>query len=50
MKSEINDILPPHVRRSLIKFGADLSIARRKRRLTVGMVCERLAEDRGVTS
>ena len=42
MKSEINDILPPHVRRSLVKFGADLSIARRKRRLTVAMMCERL--------
>ena len=42
MKSEINDILPPYVRRSLVKFGADLSIARRKRRLTVAMMCERL--------
>jgi transcriptional regulator with XRE-family HTH domain len=42
MKSSVNDILPPQVRRSLAKFGADLSIARRKRRLTVAMVCERL--------
>ena len=42
MKSEISNILPSHVRRSLVKFGADLSIARRKRRLTVAMVCERL--------
>ena len=42
MKSSVNDILPPHVRRSFVKFGADLSIARRKRRLTVAMMCERL--------
>lgn len=42
MKSEVNDILPPNVRRSLLKFGADLSIARRKRRLKVAMMCERL--------
>ena len=42
MKSEVNDILPPNVRRSFDKFGADLSIARRKRRLTVAMMCERL--------
>lgn len=42
MKSEVNNILPVHVRRSLVKFGSDLSIARRKRRLTVAMMCERL--------
>lgn len=42
MRSAVNDILPSHVRRSLVKFGADLSIARRKRRLTVAMMCERL--------
>jgi len=42
MRSEVNDILPLHVRRSLVKFGADLSIARRKRRLTGAMMCERL--------
>ena len=41
MKSEVSDILPPNVRRSLKKFGSDLSIARRKRRLTVAMMCER---------
>ena len=34
--------MPPRVRRSLKKFGEDLSIARRKRRLTVAMMCERL--------
>ena len=42
MRSEIHDILPPQVRNSLDKFGSDLSVARRKRRLTVAMMCERL--------
>ncbi len=42
MKSDVKDILPLHVRRSLVKFGSDLSIARRKRRLTVAMMCERI--------
>ena len=46
MKSAVNDILPSQVRRSLRKFGADLSIARRKRRLTVAMMCERLGVSR----
>jgi transcriptional regulator with XRE-family HTH domain len=34
--------MPARVRRSLAKFGADLSIARRKRRLTAAMMCERI--------
>jgi len=42
MKSQVTDLFPPNVRRSLVKFGGDLSIARRKRRLTVAMMCERL--------
>ena len=42
MKSTVTDILPHQVRRSLAKFGKDLSIARLKRRLTVAMMCERL--------
>ncbi len=42
MKSAVTDILPLKVRRSLAKLGGDLSIARRKRRLTVAMMCERL--------
>ena len=41
MKSGTNDILPVQVRRSLVKLGSDLSIARRKRHLTVAMMCER---------
>jgi DNA-binding XRE family transcriptional regulator len=42
MRSAVHDILPPKVRRSLTKFGADLSLARRKRRLTAAMMSERL--------
>ena len=43
MRSSITDILPIHVRRSLRQFGADLSLARRKRGLTLDMMAERLA-------
>jgi DNA-binding XRE family transcriptional regulator len=42
MRSSVHDILPPKVRRSLTQFGADLSLARRKRRLTAAMMSERL--------
>jgi transcriptional regulator with XRE-family HTH domain len=42
MRSSVLDVLPAHVRRSLTKFGADLSLARRKRRLTTRMMAERL--------
>ena len=42
MRSSVHDVLPPKVRRSLKKFGADLALARRKRRLTTAMMCERL--------
>ena len=42
MRSAVYDILPQSVKRSLIKFGTDLSIARRKRQLTVAMMAERL--------
>jgi len=37
----MHDVLPTGVRRSLSKFGHDLAVARRKRRLTVGMMAER---------
>jgi len=36
------DLLPPPVRRSLIKLGRDIAVARRKRRLTAAMMAERL--------
>jgi transcriptional regulator with XRE-family HTH domain len=46
MRSAVFDVLPPHIRRSLTKFGGDLSIARRKRRLTAAMMSERLGVSR----
>ena len=42
MRSSVYEILPPAIRRSLVKFGGDLSLARRKRQLTVAMMAERL--------
>lgn len=36
------DLLPLAVQRSLRKFGADIAIARRKRRLTTAMMAERI--------
>jgi transcriptional regulator with XRE-family HTH domain len=46
MKSQVYNILPVNVRRALKKFGNDLSISRRKRRLTVAMMCERTGVSR----
>ena len=46
MHSSVYDILPPAVRRSLVKFGGDLALARRKRQLTVAMMAERLGISR----
>jgi DNA-binding XRE family transcriptional regulator len=43
MRNSVLDVLPPRVRRSLQKLGADLATARRKRNLTVLMMAERLA-------
>ncbi len=43
MRSAVLDVLPPKVKRSLTKFGADIAVARRKRQLTVQMMAERLA-------
>lgn len=42
MRSKVTDVLPARVRRSLAKFGADLRVARRKRRLSVAMMAERV--------
>ncbi|MCC7383731.1 MAG: helix-turn-helix transcriptional regulator [Deltaproteobacteria bacterium] len=42
MRSTVHDVLPPKLRRSLAKLGSDLSVARRKRHLTVAMMSERL--------
>ena len=42
MKSKVDERIPSVVRRSLAKFGEDLVIARKKRRLTAAMMAERL--------
>ncbi|WP_119392190.1 helix-turn-helix transcriptional regulator [Taklimakanibacter lacteus] len=42
MRSTVIDTLPPKVRRGLGKLGADIALARRKRRLTTLMMAERL--------
>jgi len=42
MRSALHNLLPPGQRRSLSKFGSDLAMARRKRRLTVAMMAERI--------
>ena len=42
MRSALHGVLPPGLRRSLLKFGADLARARRKRQLTVAMMAERV--------
>ena len=46
MRSEFNDVLPSRLRRSLAKFGLDLSTARRRRQLTVEMLAERVGVSR----
>ena len=42
MRSAVEDVLPSKLRRGLKKFGDDIAIARRKRRLTVAMMAERV--------
>ena len=42
MRSTVSDTLPAKVRRSLVKLGADLTTARKKRNLTTVMMAERL--------
>lgn len=42
MRSDVFSILPAQLRRSLVKFGGDIAVARRKRTLTVAMMAERL--------
>lgn len=46
MRSATNDILPTPVRRALVKFGADLSVGRRRRGITTVMMAERLGVSR----
>ncbi len=47
MRSGVLAILSPRVRRALLKLGADISLARRKRGLTELMMAERLGVARG---
>lgn len=42
MRSAINDVMPPKLRRTLVKLGADVAIARRKRGFTGQMMAERV--------
>ena len=42
MRSNVHFRLPPTVRRSLVKLGRDVSVARRKRRITQAMMAERI--------
>ena len=42
-KRATSAILPSPVRKSLVKLGRDIRLARRRRRLTVAMMAERLA-------
>jgi DNA-binding XRE family transcriptional regulator len=46
MKSDVRDVLPPRVLRSLQKLGADIATARRKRAFTVAMMAERTGVSR----
>ncbi len=47
MRSEAYDILPIPVRRALKKLGRDIRVARKKRRLTVAMMMERVGVSKG---
>jgi len=41
MRSTVEDTLPPKVKRSLTKLGANIALARKKRKLTTMMMAER---------
>jgi DNA-binding XRE family transcriptional regulator len=42
MRTSNRDVLPPRLRRVLLKLGSDVALARRKRALTVEMMTERV--------
>jgi DNA-binding XRE family transcriptional regulator len=46
MRSDVREVLPARVRRSLVKLGGDLAIARRKRKFTAAMTAERIGVSR----
>ncbi len=41
MRSNVSNVMSPKLRRILKKLGADIAIARKKRELTMAMMCER---------
>lgn len=47
MRSGVFDLVPSSVRRALVKFGRDIALARRKRRLTIAMMVERIGVSKG---
>jgi transcriptional regulator with XRE-family HTH domain len=47
MKSDVFDLIPPRLRRSLGKLGADIALARRKRGMTAMMMAQRIGVSRG---
>lgn len=42
MKTNTTDVLPPRLKRNMAALGADIAIARRKRKLTMSTVAERV--------
>lgn len=46
MRAGTFDLMPGRVRQSLVKFGSDISLARRKRGLTSAMMAERMGVSR----
>ena len=47
MRSGVFDLMPTRLRRALEKLGRDISLARRKRGLTIAMMAERIGVARG---
>lgn len=42
MRSTVSDTLPPKIKRTLAKLGADIAVARKRRSLTTSMMAERI--------
>lgn len=42
MRSTVYDVLPTNIRKSLKKLGGDIATARKKRKITVAMMAERM--------
>lgn len=50
MRSSFHDLLPPSLRRSLVKFGSDIAKARRRRGITAEMMVERIGVSKATFS